>query len=1363
MFKKITRLLYLGFIGICLLKLGNQAYATSDSVPLVFYQQGEIKVVIRPNTAVFGDKALLADKLSLEDKATDILTALIAGPNEEEKTLGITSPIPSGTKLLKSEVIDSRLKVTLSKEFISSGKPFDSVLEYVNDQIIKTFTEYPELKEFYIYIEGEDGIVRLADDYTIAGQERLQKIAAGEFGIPQSKSIGGVVQPRVPTNHPTGILSGKRIGINPGHGWWYNPGYWALQRGVMYGGYIEDMDNEERCLNLIARYLWNAGAEVFPAREWDSNTTEVIVNNDSGSPSYTETGSWSTSASNGYNTTYRYAFTNTSATTATAIWQASIPRADYYAVYQFHRPGSNRVTDAEYIINHSGGQTIVYVNQKQRATTSDPHWIYMGQFYFNAGTVTITLTNFSKDTSGSVVIADAIRLGGGISQDSAIESTSSAMNKPRWQGAASYWTKYIGAPSDVYAYGGAEDSDDWYSRPGLAVWENCDGYLMIHTNAYGSGAHGTVSYKHTSSTTINTYPFVTTIHYQIIRDLRALWNASWYDRGIATGSYAEIGRIASAGIPGCMMELAFHDDTSSSELDNYALRNPKFNDIMCRAIYKGVCKYFSGSGAIILPLPPKNVRVVNLGSSTIKVTWSPQSDPLESTAIATAYRVYKSFNGKGFDNGTYTTATTLTLSGLAADSVYYFQIAAVNAGGESFPSETLAARVNPKQTTHALLVNGYTRIDTSIGIDRSDPYYPKVNQTFDYIIQHASALANATTTGGGKVYFDSASRDVVNLNLIQLNLYDMVDWIAGQQSTADTTFTATEQTQIQNLFSAGGKLFVSGAEIGYDLYANGSGSDQTFYQNYLDAAYIADDAGSYTVTGQSGGIFNGLSGIMFDAGYQGTYNVAYPDAISVTGVSLVNLSYGGTSYYAGIQSSTTNNLVYFGFPFETIYPESSRNQVMQRIVSFLLKPRLQVTKPNMYYFAFAGKSNPASKTITISNNGFGTMYWTASSSQNWLICSPNSGTVAENTNTSAKVGINITGLSYGRYTAQLTVSSSNGENSPQTITVILVVAPVNIVNSYGYFTTSSDTSYWFYQLYADGINTGTLSWVSSMNSVSITQVPGEKSKISQVFSVPSSGWYTAETRVCSSITDSAKQQKVYLYLQEFDDQYQIKASGNQVVYSGAGGLTAYPTWKPMQVGFYTEGTNVSVQVVAINPSDSNTTASLYIDDILVYPNAYQPEISTGLTNASFDSGTTGWLMQPYGDAGTAGIWTTASSNLILAQDGGNKGKASQLFRLQNYEEPTLSTLWVYSDATAKSQTQKIYLYLYSYSSGYNKIIESGNAVLYAGKWTPGEWHQIRIGYIPMTDYNVVQLVGINPAGNSWASLYFDGVEVKSGY
>ncbi|MDI6784987.1 MAG: fibronectin type III domain-containing protein, partial [bacterium] len=401
----------------------------------------------------------------------------------------------------------------------------------------------------------------------------------------------------------------------------------------------------------------------------------------------------------------------------------------------------------------------------------------------------------------------------------------------------------------------------------------------------------------------------------------------WYDRGIATGSYAEITRIASAGIPGIMMELAFHDDTTSSQLDNYQLRNPKFNNLLCRAIYKGVCRFFY-TNPTILPLPPVNVRVVNVGDGTLRLTWSPQPDPLESTAVATAYRVYRSLNGKGFDNGTVTSATTVVVSGLSADSVYYFQVAAFNAGGESFPSETLAARVKSSGKASILMVNGYDRIDTSVGIDRSDPINTKVNQTFDYIIQHAQAIANATdTVSGGKFYFDSAANEVIRLNLVQLTTYRIVDWLSGQQATADSTFTFAEQTAVQNFLNNQGRLFVSGAELGWDLIANGNSVDSSFYRNYLKADYVNDDANVYSVNGSAGGIFAGLSGITFDNGSQGVYNVAYPDSINSFGGSTVTLTYAGTAYNAAVEHKGTYKLVHFAFPFESIYPASNRNTV----------------------------------------------------------------------------------------------------------------------------------------------------------------------------------------------------------------------------------------------------------------------------------------------------------------------------------------------------------------------------------------------------------------------------------------------------
>ena len=86
---------------------------------------------------------------------------------------------------------------------------------------------------------------------------------------------------------------------------------------------------------------------------------------------------------------------------------------------------------------------------------------------------------------------------------------------------------------------------------------------------------------------------------------------------------------------------------------------------------------------------------------------------------------------------------------------------------------------------------------------------------------------------------------------------------------------------------AGRKLFVCGAEIGWDLDAQGGGA--SFYNNQLKADYVADDANSYNAHRAGGGIFAGLS-FTFDNGAQ-FYNVEFPDVIAPFGGSTAALTY----------------------------------------------------------------------------------------------------------------------------------------------------------------------------------------------------------------------------------------------------------------------------------------------------------------------------------------------------------------------------------------------------------------------------------------------------------------------------------------
>ncbi|MFB3895126.1 MAG: SBBP repeat-containing protein [bacterium] len=326
------------------------------------------------------------------------------------------------------------------------------------------------------------------------------------------------------------------------------------------------------------------------------------------------------------------------------------------------------------------------------------------------------------------------------------------------------------------------------------------------------------------------------------------------------------------------------------------------------------------------------------------------------------------------------------------------------------------------------------------------------------------------------------------------------------------------------------------------------------------------------------------------------------------------------------------------------------------------------------------------------------------------------------------------------------------------------------LNSYGAFSTNSDSSHWFFEKYGDGTGTGALSWLETYSGQSgvmkLYQAAGQKAQITQVFSVPSTGWYTATVKLATDITETAKQQKVYLYLQELGSDYSVVEVANQVLSFGAGAFTGAGEWRELEISFYVRNTTLGVQVVGINPSGSGITGSLYIDDIWVTAGATSPLATIPLNNASFSSNTSGWSFQLYADATAMGTWSWLSSwngrtgILKATQNSGDKGKLSQLFAFLNTDNSMRGSVWVYSGASAITNTQKIYLYTYSYDAGYTKIIESGNAILQSGKWSPNQWQQLQFGYIPLTKYNAVQVVGINPVGRPTQSVYFDEVVLK---
>ena len=231
--------------------------------------------------------------------------------------------------------------------------------------------------------------------------------------------------------HGLAYSAGKVVYTQGGHGYTFYGGIWQTQRPLI-NNMVEDMGNEDQD-TYFANYLLQAGATVVPVRPVGHQTNQVIVDNSD--PGFSIiSGSWTgdpVSSSNPIESTYwsdnngndtnRAMYATTSTTeTAVAQFTPNIPVAGYYPVYAWagydaktadlNAHTSNRAPDQTYRINYSGGSYEVRVDLQMTGFG----WIYLGNYYFQAGTGGNVQVSNKSAVAGKFAIADAVRFGNGM-------------------------------------------------------------------------------------------------------------------------------------------------------------------------------------------------------------------------------------------------------------------------------------------------------------------------------------------------------------------------------------------------------------------------------------------------------------------------------------------------------------------------------------------------------------------------------------------------------------------------------------------------------------------------------------------------------------------------------------------------------------------------------------------------------------------------------------------------------------------------------------------------------------------------------------------------------------------------------------
>lgn len=327
-------------------------------------------------------------------------------------------------------------------------------------------------------------------------------------------------------------------------------------------------------------------------------------------------------------------------------------------------------------------------------------------------------------------------------------------------------------------------------------------------------------------------------------------------------------------------------------------------------------------GARRVPIGPQLSRVKNnADGNSLAAFWN------DDGFIRTSYNVYASSNGVNFAAPINVSSNThsFTETNLPYGTKRYYKVTAVGSGGESKASRIYGAQVG-NFASRLLIVDGDDRWQ----------FLPAENPNCTN--HNFAAIAGQAINGPA---FTTASQGAIMDGTIKMTNFDAVVWLSGEESTADESFSTTEQSLMTEYLDVGGNLFLSGSEIGWDLDRTGTGpttADRNFYRSEFRAAYNSDDANTYAFKPATGGIFAGIAQSGFDNGTRGTYNVDFPDVLTTTNGSVAALTYvGGTGGNAAVSydgSLGGGRLVNFGFPFETVTNAAIREAYMTATLKF---------------------------------------------------------------------------------------------------------------------------------------------------------------------------------------------------------------------------------------------------------------------------------------------------------------------------------------------------------------------------------------------------------------------------------------------
>jgi hypothetical protein len=212
-------------------------------------------------------------------------------------------------------------------------------------------------------------------------------------------------------------------------------------------------------------------------------------------------------------------------------------------------------------------------------------------------------------------------------------------------------------------------------------------------------------------------------------------------------------------------------------------------------------------------------------------------------------------------------------------------------------------------------------------------------------------------------------------------------------------------------------------------------------------------------TPNSGSIAVGSNSLSFSANYQGANPAAQTDQLSGSGGTFVwSASSSAPWLTASPSSGTTPSTLQVSVASSALSPGNYSGVVtvtapgagnspttISVSLSVVAQPPALVVSPlSLSFSAVKGQTAPA-QSVAITNGGYGSFGWTASSDSSWLTISPASGSTPQSMTVTADPSV----IATGSYTGHITVTASGVGNSPQTIPITLEVFSPDMTETFG--------------------------------------------------------------------------------------------------------------------------------------------------------------------------------------------------------------------------------------------------------------------------------------------------------------------------